>query len=91
MHEEYEKEFKLIERTDEEFDIQLVKSIIKTKQDLENANRNFEFAEDELVDYYLYQIKANQAKLNYLIGKAKKHGVVMDRIKEIGIRFMDVI
>ena len=59
MHEEYEKEFKLIERTDEEFDIQLVKSIIKTKQDLENANRNFEFAEDELVDYYLYQIKAN--------------------------------
>lgn len=91
MHEEYEKEFNLIERTEEEFDIQLVKSIIKTKQDLENANKNFEFAEDELVDYYLYQIKANQAKLNYLIGKAKKHGVVMDRIKEIGIRFMDVI
>ena len=91
MHEEYEKEFKLIERTDEEFDIQLVKSIIKTKQDLENANRNFEFAEDELVDYYLYQIKANQSKLNYLIGKAKKHGITIDRVKEIGIRYMDVI
>ena len=91
MHEEYEKEFNLIERTEEEFDIQLVKSIIKTREELKIANRNFEFAEDELVDYYLYQIKANQAKLNYLIGKAKKHGVVMDRIKEIGIRFMDVI
>ena len=89
--EEYEKEFRLIERSDEDFDIQLVKSIIKTKQELENANKNFEFAEDELVDYYLYQIKANQAKLNYLIGKAKKHGIVVDRIKEIGIRYMDVI
>lgn len=89
MQEEYEKEFKLVERTEEEFDIQLVKSIIKTKKDLENANRNFEFAEDELVDYYLYQIKANQSKLNYLIGKAKNSGLVIDRIKEIGIRYMD--
>ena len=89
MHEEYEKEFKLIERSEEEFDIELVKSIIKTKQEIENANRNFEFAEDELVDYYLYQIKANQAKLNYLIGKAKKNGLVIDRIKEIGIRNMN--
>lgn len=91
MDEEYEKEFRLIERSEEDFDIQLVKSIIKTKQELENANKNFEFAEDELVDYYLYQIKANQAKLNYLIGKAKKHEIVVDRIKQIGIRYMDVI
>lgn len=89
MHEEYEREFKLVERSEEEFDIELIKSIIKTKQEIENANRNFEFAEDDLVDYYLYEIKANQAKLNYLIGKAKKHGLVIDRIKEIGIRNMN--
>lgn len=89
MHEEYEKEFRLNERTEEEFDIELVKSIIKTKEELENASKNFEFAEDELVDYYLYQIKANQAKLNYLIGKAKKNGLVIDRIKQIGISNMN--
>ncbi len=89
MQEQYEKEFNLPERTDKDFDIQLVKSIIATKQELENANKNFEFAEDGLVDYYLYQIKANQAKLNYLIGKAKKYGVVVDRISQINIKNMD--
>lgn len=86
MYEEYEKEFKLNEKTEKELNLELVKSIIKTKQDLENANRNFEFADGELVDYFLYQIKANQAKLNYLLKKAKKEKIVLDRVNEIGIR-----
>lgn len=86
MYEEYEKEFKLNEKTEQELNLELVKSIIKTKQDLENANRNFEFADGELVDYFLYQIKANQAKLNYLLKKAKKEKIVLDRVNEIGIR-----
>lgn len=86
MYEEYEKEFKLNEKTEKELNLELVKSIIKTKQDLENANKNFEFADGELVDYFLYQIKANQAKLNYLLKKAKKSGIVLDRVNEIEIR-----
>lgn len=86
MYEEYEKEFKLNEKTEKELNLELVKSIIKTKQDLENANKNFEFADGELVDYFLYQIKANQAKLNYLLKKAKKSKIVLDRINEIEIR-----
>lgn len=86
MQEEYIKEKELIERTEEELDIELIKSIIKTKQDLKNSNRNYEFAEGELIDYYLYQIKANQSKLNYLLRKAKTNGIMIDMIKEIEIR-----
>ena len=83
MHEEFVKELKLVEKTEEEFNIELIKSIIKTKTDLENANKNYEFAEGELIDYYLYQIKANQSKLNYLLKKAKRNGIIIDMIKEI--------
>lgn len=86
MQEAYLKEHELFERTKEELDIELIKSIIKTKRDLENSNRNFDFAEGELIDYYLYEIKANQSKLNYLLKKAKKNGLTIDRIKEIEIR-----
>ena len=86
MQEEYVKEFKLREKSDEELRIDLIKSIIKTKSELNNLNKNFEFAEEELIDFYLYQIKANQSKLNYLLKKAKKEGIVLDRVNEIEIR-----
>lgn len=86
MYEEYVKDIKLIEKTEEELNIELIKSIIKTKIDLDNANKNYEFAEGELIDYYLYQIKANQSKLNYLLRKAKKNGIIIDMIKQIEIR-----
>ncbi len=86
MYEEYVKELKLIEKTEEESNIELIKSIIKTKIDLDNANKNYEFAEGELIDYYLYQIKANQSKLNYLLRKAKKNGIIIDMVKQIEIR-----
>lgn len=88
MYEEFVKEIDLIDKTEEELNIELIKSIIKTKTDLENANKNYEFAEGELIDYYLYQIKANQSKLNYLLKKAKKDGIIIDMIKEMEIRKM---
>ena len=86
MHEEFVRELKLIEKSEEDLNVELIKSIIKTKIDLKNANKNYEFAEGELIDYYLYQIKANQSKLNYLLKKAKKNGIIIDMIKEIEIR-----
>lgn len=86
MQEEYIKEKNLIQRTEEELDVELIKSIIKTKQDLRDSNKNYEFAEGELIDYYLYEIKANQSKLNYLLKKAKKNGLMIDMIREIEIR-----
>lgn len=86
MQEAYLREIQIVERTEEELDIELIKSIIKTKRDLENSNKNFEFADGELIDYYLYQIKANQSKLNYLLRKAKTNGLTIDRIRDVEIR-----
>ena len=45
----------------EKIDLDLIKCVIKTKRDLENATKNFEVAEEELIDYYSYQIKASKA------------------------------
>ena len=89
MIEEYRKEEKIIEKTEIEKEIELVKSIIKTREELKNANKNFEYAEDDLVDYYTYQIKVNQAKLNYLIKLAKTKGIVVDMINDIKLKFLD--
>ena len=64
-------------------EIELIKNIIKTREELKNNNKNFEFAELDLVDYYIYQIKANQAKLNYLFKLAKAKGITIDSINQI--------
>ena len=61
-------------------------NIIKTKKDLDNSNNNFEYAENELIDYYAYQIKANKTKLDYLIKKAQSKGIILDCINELEIR-----
>lgn len=91
MYEErYIKEKQIVEKTKEESDLELIKSVIRTKKDLELANRNFEFAEAELIDYYAYQIKANQAKLDYLLKKVKIRGLVLENIKERKIRLEDM-
>ena len=64
-------------------EIELIKNIIKNREELKNNNKNFEFAELDLVDYYIYQIKANQAKLNYLFKLAKAKGITIDSINQI--------
>ena len=52
---------KNIENLDErEKEIELIKNIIMTKNEIKNANKNFEYAQDELVDYYIYQIKSKK-------------------------------
>lgn len=79
----YVKENKIIESTEMEKEIELIQCIIKTREDLKAANRNFEYAQDDLVDYYTYQIKANQAKLNYLIKLAKQKGIEVDMINDM--------
>lgn len=82
MEEEYIKENKIIEKSEEEKDKELIQSIILTKKELDMANTNFEYAEKELIDYYAYQIKANQAKLNYLLKKVKMRGIIIENVKE---------
>lgn len=74
MQEEYLLEKMIKGKTEEEQKFELMQTILETKEELKVARCNFEYAEDELIDYYTYQIKANQAKLDYLIKIAKRKG-----------------
>ena len=87
MQEEYIRDNKIMEKTDIEKEMELVKNIIKVNEEIKAANSNFQFAEEELVDYYTYQIKANQSKLNYLLREAKEEGITNDMVNQIRIRF----
>ncbi len=83
MKEKYVKEAKIVKKDKEEMNKMLIQSIIHTNDRIQIAQKNYEFAEGELIDYYLYEIKANQSKLNYLIKKTKKNGIELDRIKKL--------
>lgn len=86
MQEEYLLEKMIKGKTDKEKEIELMQTIIETKELLKAARSNFEYAEDDLIDYYTYQIKANQAKLDYLIKIAKRKGIVLSRVSELKAR-----
>ncbi len=60
----------------------------KTKTELNIANRNYEEAEGDLIDYYLYQIKAHKAKLDYLIKEVKEKGFSLDTIHELNVKIV---
>ena len=86
MQEEYLIEKMIKGKNDKEKELELMRSIIETKELLKVARCNFEYAEDELIDYYTYQIKAHQAKLDFLIKIAKRKGIVLSRINELKAR-----
>jgi hypothetical protein len=86
MQEEYLIEKMIKGKNDKEKELELMRSIIETKELLKVARCNFEYAEDELIDYYTYQIKAHQSKLDYLIKIAKRKGIVLSRINELMAR-----
>ena len=88
---EYKKQENVIEKTSNERELELIISIIKAKKELEVANINFEYAQDDLIDYYTYQIKATRAKIDYLVKEAKEKGIVLDMIEQIDIRYNKVI
>ncbi len=89
QNEHYVRESMIVEKTEMEKEIELLKTIIKTREELKIANRNFEYAKEDLVDYYTYQIKANQAKLDYLIKLAKTKGIEVDMIDDIKLSLWD--
>jgi len=89
--EDYRKEIKIKEKTEEEKEVELMVSIIKAKRELEMANLNFEYAQEDLIDYYTYQIKATRAKFDYLVKKAKEKGLALDMIEQIDIRYNKAI
>ena len=85
MQEEYVKEKKIVDKSKEEMNKMLIQSIINTNNNIEIARKNYEFAEGDLIDYYLYTIKANQSKLNYLIKTSKMNGIGLSRIEKLQI------
>lgn len=60
-----------IDKTDKEKKYQLIYTIILTREELNKAHKNFEYAEGDLIDFYTYQIMALQSKLDYLTKVAK--------------------
>ena len=91
QEEEYKKETKVLDKSNEEKEVELMVSIIKTKKELEVANLNFEYAQEDLIDYYTYQIKAMRAKFDYLVKKAKQKGLALDMIDQIELHYNKVI
>lgn len=86
MQEDYIMEKMIKGKTDKEKEVELMQTIIETKEMLKLAISNFEYAEDDLIDYYIYQIKANKSKLDYLIKIAKHKGIALNRINEFKTR-----
>ena len=86
MEGEFIKEHKIIEKTQKEKETELMTSIIKTRRELAEAHKTFEYAEKELIDYYAYEIKASQAKLDYLIKQAKSLGLMLEYVNEVDLR-----
>lgn len=78
MNDEFVKETNIVDKNEEEKNRELIKTIWITKKLLAQAHQNFEYAENDLIDYYSYNIKANQSKLDYLIKLAKTRGLIMD-------------
>ena len=83
MREEYSKEKKIKEKTEEEKKKELVYAIVKVRNELKMLNTNYDYAESDMIDYYLYLLKANQSKLDCLIKSAKQKGISMDWLESL--------
>ena len=62
FREDYVKEKKIVDKTEQEHEIDLYQDLEKTKRILNSLHENLNYASADLVDYYTYQIKAEEAK-----------------------------
>ena len=62
---------------------EIIMSIIKAKSELNTDIKNYEYADGDQIDYYLYKIKANKAKFDYLIKKAKENNIEVSNIEKL--------
>ena len=86
MYDDFLRETIIFDKTEEEKKVELLISVLNAKRELDVANKNFEYAEKELIDYYVYQIKALKTKLDFLMNSAKENGISLDMINEIYYR-----
>ncbi len=75
MYNQYVREIKINEQNDNEKNIELLRNIEIVKESLTTMYNNLQFADSDLIDYYSYQIKAEEAKYGYLIKQAKKRNI----------------
>lgn len=62
---------------------EILDNLLQAQKELEIANRNFEFVqEQELIDFYIYQMKAAQTRYQYLLKKAKEKKINMEPLKK---------
>lgn len=86
MRSQYVKETIIEEKSEDEKDRELMLTILQTKKSIQEANINYEYAEGKLIDYFLYTMKAEQAKLDYLIENAKSRGLSVKIVDSINIK-----
>lgn len=73
LEKDFIKEMKVIDRSKVDTYKELMGNIENIKKNLETDYKNLQFIEDRnLVDYYTYKIKAQEAQYDYLIKEAKK-------------------
>lgn len=64
---------------------ELLDCIREAKDEWLEARINFEYAaEEELVDYYIYKIKACEVRYEYYLKKAKKIGLKVGAVEKLG-------
>ena len=86
MQYHYEKEYEIIDKSEEEKNKEIMKTILHTNKVIRDANINYEMAEGKLIDYFLYTMKAEQARLDYLITRAKKMGISVEPGEQLNIK-----
>lgn len=90
MYDDFNKEKDIKDKTEKEKERELLDNINKVKNELILINNNYNYAEDDMIDYYLYQLKANQSKLDYLIKFAKKKGITVDMAEAVKIKIQGI-
>lgn len=61
---------------------EIIESLKNARNEWMNANINFDYVSDqEIIDYYTYQIKACEIRYEYYLKKAKKFGLSADPLK----------
>lgn len=65
FREDYIKEDKIFERTEEEKRDNLYADLEESRKKLNGLHQNLNFASRDLVDYYTYEIKAEEARYRF--------------------------
>ncbi len=85
MQNEFLREQIVKDKNEEEINDDIIRSIVASKMELNNAHINMRYADPELIDYYSYKIKAAKSKLDYLIRIAKDKKLSVDMVKALDI------